>query len=139
MRSPLGPASDERGVEREQHRGEVGRGVAVRDRAAERAAVAHLVVADLAPRPPRSTPQCCASRSLVSRSRWRVERADRDVVAGVADVGEVAQPADVDEHGRRREAQLHQRDQRHAAGEQLGVVAVLGERGDAASAESART
>ena len=58
------------------------------------------------------------------------ERADRDVVARVADVGEVAQAADVDEHRRRREPQLHERQERVAAGEDLGFVAVLGEQRD---------
>ena len=58
------------------------------------------------------------------------EGADGDVVAGVADVGEIAQAADVDQHRRRRQPQLHEREQRVAAGEQLGVVAVLTEQAD---------
>ena len=37
---------------------------------------------------------------------------------------------DVDQHRRRRQPQLHQRQQRVAAGEELGVVAVLGEQRD---------
>ena len=41
-----GPAIDELGVEREHHRRQVGGGVAVGERAADRAAVAHLRVAD---------------------------------------------------------------------------------------------
>ena len=55
------------------------------------------------------------------------QRADRDVVAPVADVRQVGDAADVDEHGRGREPQLHQRDQRHPAREELRVVAVLGD------------
>ena len=47
VRSPDGPRTDERRVEREQHRGQVRRGVAVRDGATDRAAVTDLVVADL--------------------------------------------------------------------------------------------
>ena len=58
------------------------------------------------------------------------EPADGDVVAAVAHVRQVGQPPDVDEHRRRREPQLHQRQQRVAAGQQLGLVAVLDERGD---------
>ena len=58
------------------------------------------------------------------------ERADGDVVAGVADVRQVAEAADVDEHARLREAQLHQRQQAVAAGEELGVVAVLADEAD---------
>ena len=53
------------------------------------------------------------------------QRADGDVVAVVADVRQVAQAADVDEHARLGQAQLHQRQQAVAAGEELGLVAVL--------------
>ena len=53
------------------------------------------------------------------------ERADGHVVAAVADVRQVGQPADVDEHGRCRQPQLHERQQRVATREQLGVVTVL--------------
>jgi len=52
------------------------------------------------------------------------------MVAVVSDVREVAQPADVDEHGRRGQPQLHQRQQRVPAGEQLRVLAVLREQAD---------
>ena len=58
------------------------------------------------------------------------ERAHREVVTGVADVGELAYAPDVDDDRRGGEPQLHQREQRHPAGEELGVVPVLGERGD---------
>ena len=57
------------------------------------------------------------------------ERSDRHMVAAVAQVGQVAEPADVDEHRRHGEPQLHQREQRHAAGDELRLVAVLGEQG----------
>ena len=122
---------DERRVEREQRGGKVGGGVAVRDRTADRAAVAHLVVADL--RGDRAQHAALAREQVVGLDvAVPGERADRDVVAGVADVGEVAHPTDVDEHRRRRQPQLHQRQQRHAAGQQLGVVAVLDELRDRA-------
>ncbi len=58
------------------------------------------------------------------------ERADRDVVAGVADVRQVGDASDVDEHGRLRQTQLHQRQQAVPAGEELGVVAVLTDQAD---------
>ena len=61
---------------------------------------------------------------------WRVKRADGDVVAGVADVRQVGDAADVDEHARLGEAQLHQRQQAVAAGEELGIVAVLADEAD---------
>ena len=64
--------------------------------------------------------------------------ADGDVVAAVADVGQVAQPTHVDQHRRRGQAQLHQRQQRVPAGHELGLVAVLGEQGDGLVGESAR-
>ena len=67
------------------------------------------------------------------------ERADRDVVAGVADVRQVAQPADVDEHRRLGQAQLHQRQQAVAAGEELGLVAVLADEADRLVGRPART
>ena len=40
------------------------------------------------------------------------------------------EPADVDQHARLGEAQLHQRQQAVAAGEELGLVAVLGRQAD---------
>src|SRR5262249_16789206 len=58
------------------------------------------------------------------------ERPDGEVVAAVADVGEVVHSTDVDEDRRRGQPQLHQRQKRHAAGKQLGVVAVLTQRRD---------
>jgi hypothetical protein len=58
------------------------------------------------------------------------EGTDGEVVAGVADVAEVGEPADVDEHRRVGQAELHHRQERVAAGEELGLVAVLGEQGE---------
>ena len=119
----------ERGVEREQRGRQVGGRIAVRDRSADRAAVPNLVVADLGGDGAR---HAALAREHVARLEVAVtrERADRDVIARVADVRQVADPADVDEHGRRREPQLHQREQRHAAREELGVFAVLGDQRD---------
>jgi hypothetical protein len=58
------------------------------------------------------------------------QRADRDRVAFDAHVGQILQPADIDEHRRGREAKLHQRDERHAARDELGLVTVLGDQRD---------
>ena len=58
------------------------------------------------------------------------EAADADLVALLADIGELGEGADVDEHRRRGEPELHEGQQRVTAGEDLGFVAVLGERGE---------
>ena len=92
------------------------------DRAADRPAVADLRVADVAGG---------AGEQAAALGEHRVERevgvpaerADRDPVAVVAHVAEVVEPADVDEQRRPREAEPEQRDQRVAAGDQLGVLA----------------
>ena len=95
--SPAGPCTTNVGVEREQHGGQVGRRVAVRDGSAERAPVPHLVVADL--RGDRRE-HAALPGEHVARLEIAVpgERADRDRVAVVAHVREVAAP------GRRRRA-----------------------------------
>ena len=92
-------ARDEVGVEGEQHRRQVGGGIAVRDRAADRAAVAHLRIADerrrLGERRAALGEQRIGDEVGVAR-----QRADRDPVAVLADVAELLQPADVDEERR---------------------------------------
>jgi hypothetical protein len=104
--------------------GQVGGRVAVGQRAAQGAAVADLGVADEAG-------HMGQERHLrlqhVGGLQLPVpgEGADGHLVALLADVGEVGEPADVDDHGRRGQPQPHQRQQRVAAGHQLGVVAVL--------------
>ena len=99
------------------------------DRATDRAAVTHLRVADVAGR-------VLQQRGVLGEQVGVLdvvvpgERADGDVVAVLADVAQVAEAADVDEHARLRQAQLHQRQQAVAAGDQLGLVAVLAEQAD---------
>ena len=56
--------------------------------------------------------------------------ADGDVIAGVSDVRQIADPPDVDEHARLGEAQLHQRQQAVPAGEELGIITVLADEAD---------
>ena len=58
------------------------------------------------------------------------QSADGDLVTALLDVGQVRDPSDVDQHRRVGESELHERQQRMAAGEQLGLVAVLGEQRD---------
>ncbi len=58
------------------------------------------------------------------------QRADGEVVAVVAHVRQVAQATHVDEDGGRRETELHQWEQRHAAREELRVFAVLDDQRD---------
>ena len=58
------------------------------------------------------------------------ERADGDVVAGVADVRQVGDATDVDERARLGEPQLHEWQQAVAAGEELGIVTVLADEAD---------
>ncbi len=53
------------------------------------------------------------------------ERADREVVAPLLHVGEVAEPVDVDQGLRRGEPEAHRRQEALPAGEDLGVVAEL--------------
>ena len=121
------PARDELGVEREHDRREVGRRVAVRDRTADRAAVAHLRVAD----PGGGLPD---QRAVLREHRIAHElcvpreRADRDPVAVVADVAQLVEPADVDEQRRTREAQAHERNERVPAGEELRVLVAAEQR-----------
>ena len=56
--------------------------------------------------------------------------ADRDLVAVHPHVVQLGDPGDVDEHRRDRQPQLHDRQQRVPAGQDLGVLAVLGQGGD---------
>ena len=98
-------------------------------RTAERAPVADLRVADQPGHVGQDRhrgPQQRAPLQVVMAG----ERADGDMVAGVTDERQPADPADVDEDGRRGEAEHHERQERMPAGQQLGVVAVLGEQCD---------
>ena len=125
-RGPDGPAIDERHSQRECGGGQVGRRVGVHERAADRAAVADLPVADQAG-------DMRQQRNAVGEQRGVHDvgvtggRADGDVAVVLADVGQLRDAGDVDEDGRVRQAQLHHRQQRMAAGEELGVVTVLGQ------------
>ena len=122
--APLAPwaADDELRVEGEENRGRVRGGIAVRDRAADRAAVANLRVADEAGRLGDDRALGPQELALLDVPVAR-EGADRDRVPVVLDVGEVGDPADVDEQLGPREPQPHEREQRVAAGDELGLLA----------------
>ena len=104
-------------------------GIGVGDRAADRATVTDLGVADLAG-------GVRQQRHVLLQERRRLDvhvagqGADGDVVAAVADVRQVAEATDVDQHGRLGEAELHHRQQAVAAGDELGLVAVLADEAD---------
>ena len=91
------------------------------DRAADRAAVAHLRVADQRGGL-RDQRAALGQHRVADEVGVPRERADRDPVALVAHVAEVGEAADVDEQRRPREAEPQQRDQRVAAGEELRVL-----------------
>ena len=94
------------------------------DRAADRAAVTDLRIADMAGgmgQQRRVLVQQIGGLDVAVAG----EGADRDVVAAVTDVRQVGDAADVDQHRRLGQAQLHQRQQAVAAGEELGLVTVL--------------
>ena len=117
------------GTEGERGRGEIGRRVGVRDRATERATVAHLRVADVAS-------GVSQQRHVLLEEVGRLDvhvarhRTDRDLVALLADVRQIGESSDVDQHARLRESQLHHRQQAVAAGDELGLVAVLADEAD---------
>src|SRR4029077_21240040 len=53
------------------------------------------------------------------------QRADRDVAVFLTDIAEVADAADVHQEGRRRQAQLHQRDEAMPTSEDLRLLPML--------------
>jgi hypothetical protein len=109
----------------EQHGGQVRGGVGVRDRAADRAPVPDLRVTDL-PRRVREQRHFAGQDVGVLHVVVSGQGADRDVGAFVVDVRQVVQTAEVDDHLGCGQPQLHQRQQRVTAGQELRVVAVFG-------------
>ena len=95
------------------------------DGAADRAAVAHLDVADVSER-------LGEDRESLRERRFqhlpvRRERADRDPAVPVADAAQLGEPADVDQPVRGSDAELEERQQGLAARDQLGAAGVLRE------------
>ena len=103
--------------------------VGVRERAADGTAVADLRVADLAGGVGEERGVLLHERVRLDRAMGR-EGADGEMVAAVVHVGQVVEPADVDDDRRVGEAELHHRQERVTARHQLRLVAVLGERGE---------
>ena len=112
-------------VHREGEGGEVGCRVPVSHRAADGAAVADLLVGDQ-----RRGVRHDAHLFGVLEHRVRRQRADPPAAVVAVEAAQLADAADVDQQRRRREAQLHQREQRVAARKQLRVLAALAERRD---------
>ena len=121
---PGRPGQLHRAAERGQRQGQVGRWVGVREGAADRAAVADLRVSDLGRRPGQQrrlgADQLGAGHVVVPGGG-----PDHQVVTVDGDASQLVQRADVDQHRGNGEPQLHHRQQRVAAGQQLGLVAVL--------------
>ena len=94
--------------------------------ATERAAVTHLGIANLVGGEGQQ-----GNLLLQQRRRFEVvvarQGADGDLVTTLLDIRQVGNPADVDEHRRDGQSQLHERQKRMAAGQQLGLIAVLAE------------
>ena len=119
--APPAPRITKLRAEREHHRAHVAGRIGVRDRPADRAHVTHLRVADLlrgVGHDRRRLLQQLAVRHVVVPR----ERADRDHVAVLTDVRQVADARDVDEQRGLREPRLHQRKQRVPARQDLRVV-----------------
>ncbi len=91
----------------------------------DRAPVPDLGVADL-PGGVGEQRQVAAEQAGRGQVGVSAQRAHRDMTAVVADVAEVTEPADVDQGLRHGQAQLHQREQRMPAGQELRAVAALG-------------
>ena len=101
-----------------EHRGGIARGrIVVGDRAAERAHVAHLAVADaLGERGQRRDASAFTSGDDAT-SAWRVIAPIDEVLAFLADALQLRHAGEVDQRARLRQAQLHRRDEALAAGE----------------------
>jgi hypothetical protein len=101
----------------------------VGQRATQRAPVTHLGITDL-------VGGIREQGDLILEQRRRLEvvmarqGADGDLITALLDVRKTGDPPDVDEHRRDGQSQLHQREQRMAPGNQLGLVTVLDEEGD---------
>jgi hypothetical protein len=74
----------------------------------------------------RPARQLAADQAGVRHVVMGGEGPDRDVAVLLADVGELAEPADVDQHLGHGQPELHEREQRMAAGQEFRVIAALG-------------
>ena len=118
---------DEGRVERQRRRGKVARGVTVPRPTHRSCPVTDLVVADLGG---NHAQHAALSGEQLVRLEGSVRGSGRRLRGGRRRRGTYERslsPTEVDEDRGSRQAQLHQRQQRHAARKELGVVAVLGE------------
>ena len=99
----------------------------MRDRAAHRAAVARRHVPDVGQREPQQRAGGAAPPACRSSVALRAQRADAHGTVGDVDHRERRHLAEVDEHCRRSEPEVEQRHEALTAGDDLGVVAVLGQ------------
>ena len=118
-------AAHDRGVDRQEHRRPVARRVRVRDRAADRAPVAHLRVADHAGQVDEGR-VVVLDDLVVVHLPVRGAGPDAQLVVGLGDAIETGDVAHVDQEGRLGEAELDERDEAVATRQQLGLaLAVL--------------
>ncbi len=119
-RLPLAADQAHSGFERQQRGRIIGRRIGMRDAAADGAHVAHLHIADVRCR----LGQQRAAGTNERRAFHLIMRgggADPQHAAFLANEVQIRDPAKVHQLLRRGQAQLHHRDQAHAAGQQLGV------------------
>ena len=125
---PTRSTRDEIGVEREQDGRQVGGRIAMRDRAADRASVTHLRIADQ--RSGLRDHRTMLREHRVARElSVPCERTDRDPIAVLTDVTQLVEASDVDEQRGTRDAQAHGGNERVPAGEKLRVL-VAAEQGN---------
>ena len=123
------PLDDHRPAEGDDRGRQVRRRIAVGQRSPEGSTVADLGVADLRG---GCGQQAGLAADQVTGLHVAVpgEGADSQHVTVVADVGEVRQATDVNHDRRGRQPVLHEGQQGMTAGQELGLVTVLGEEGD---------
>ncbi len=101
-------------------------GVGVSERTAEGATMANLWVTDLGGGV-RQQRRMFSDEIAGLDGPVLGQRADGEMIAGIVDVGQVIEAADVDHHRRVGETKLHHGKQRVATGHEFRLVTVLGE------------
>ena len=103
---------------------ELGGRIGVGERAADRAAMPHLRITDVAGSVGEERDVLGEHRRLLD-IHVSGESTDGDVVATVSDVGQIGNPSDIDEHRWLGQTELHRGHEAVTAGEELRLVAVL--------------
>ena len=112
----------------------IGGRVVVGDRAADGAAVAHRRIADHAGELGERRDSACCTTGALATSAWRVMAPIDERIGRLGSMpARSVDPGEIDDRGGRGQPLLHRRQQRLAAGEQLGVL-VLGEQAGAPGA-----